>query len=285
MASTLGCQGSLFNSFAQPADEAIVAVQGGTNLYRVNLSTGVVTTIAVPTIQSIALIGQDTILGVNFSPAVLVVYLIDLIGGGVRTLGTLTIPSFFTFDTIAVVDRDNVLISGSTSSGSDAYIYRLNLPTFTGSVVKTWIGLGGGATHIALENDQSAIVQLFGGNVYRLNLNDYSDTLLLTIPTNTRHLALVPNRNLALVVHQSGTSTPITRIDLNTNTPLSPLGTFADGAGEGIALENSQSVLVGNNNAAAGGLYRVDLDSGVTRRVDDGTFSTLLITDIAVRFR
>ncbi len=281
MASTLGCQGSLFDSFAQTATEAIVAQTGATRqIFRVNLNTGVTSVVSDGMIfggnlQSIALLDEDTAL-VTTGSTNGELYKVNLKNNTVQFLVSGYSPGFSSRG-IALENRNSLLIG----SNDDA-IRRMDLRTL--SVINNQ-AISVSARAIALESESSALLlDDVLNNLYRINLIDFSvNTLISTLSgSGGRSIALDLNRNIALIGQTDGGS-PIERFDLSTNTQLSDLGSVTGGAGRGIALENSNSVLVGSNGP--NGLYRVDLDSGATSQVDDGTLSSVLIRAIAVRFQ
>ncbi len=285
MASTRGCQGSLFDSFAQTATEAIVAETGATRqIFRVNLNTGVTSVVSdgvifVNNLQSIALLDEDTALvTTNLTAGGL--YKVNLKNNTVQLLVSGYSPGASSRG-IALENRNSLLIG----SNDDA-IRRMDLRTL--SVINNQ-AISVSATAIALESESSALLLDTGNTLYRLNLIDFSVNTLISPLSGSlgRSIALDLNRNIALIGQSDATQ--IERFDLSTNTQLSTdIGSLPDGAGRGIALENSNSVLVGNNSipsATPGGLYRVDLDTGATSQVDDGTLDGVLIRAIAVRFQ
>ncbi len=273
VASTLGCQGSLFDSFESPADEAIVAQSGGTNLYKVNLVTGatsVITSAFAANLNGVALKDQDTALVIDNTNNIQF-YEVNLNSGNVKThttnIGGAAASS------IAIENESSILIGDSAS-----VITRINLNTLATSIVP----YGGTVIGMALDTSNSALfVDTGAANLVKVNLTTGSSTSLVAFPAGSQKIAYAPSRNLALI--SNNTAVQIRRLDLSTNTFLSDIGPA--NSGPGIALENSSSVLIGDNGG--GGLYRVDLDTGVTSRVDDNTLlnTTVLLADIAVRFR
>ncbi len=281
MASTLGCQGSLFDAFGQTADEAIVIEAVGSQcIYRVNLNTGATSVISDGVIfggnqlGGIALLDEDTALVTTGTTTGGTLYKVDLNANTVQLLVSGFSPGN-TSDCIAVENRNSVLI------GASGTLYRMNLRTLT--VTKTQ-AIGTALHGIALESESSALIIENNDSLHRVNLADFSFSTLMATTTgnNGRDVAIALDRNLAMVVANAG-GIQIVRINLSSNTALSTLGALTNGAGKGIALENGSSTLVGDNTS--GGLYRVDLDTGVTSRVDDGTLNSILIRKIAVRFQ
>ncbi len=280
MASTLGCQGSLFDSFAQSANEAIVTEAGGTRrVFKVNLNNGAVSLIVNANViggtllQGLTLKDQDTAL-VTSDPLGGELYKINLNNNTVQLLTSGFVPGLVS-NPIAMENSNSLLIG--TNNGN---INRMNLSTF--AITKTQNIAGNPLAGIAVENSSSAVVLDNMRDLYRVNLSDFSSsTLIAPVTAGGRAVAINTVRNLAFIGH-TGT-TQIERFDLSTNTPLTVFGAVPGGAGRGIAFENSNSVLVGEN-VPSGGLYRVNIDTGVTSRVDDGSI-TVNLKNIAVRFQ
>ncbi len=280
IASTLGCQGSLFDSFDSSAEEAFL-VSGSRLLYKVNLITGAASSIT-PVFPDftfgLALRGKDTAL-----------VLTNLLGGDLYSINLNSTNSSFTslISSFAPTNTASIVLENQQSVlvGDNGNLTRLNLSTLTSSTIVS--GLGDVVTGLAMESSQSVLVQMGGTTgmgLLRVNLSSGTSNFLQNMGASTfTKIAIVPDRNLVLIAN-STTTTQIKRLDLSTNTLLSDIGFVPSGAGLGIALENSHSALVGSN-AAAGGLYRVDLDTGVTSRVDDGSLGSVSIVDIAVRFQ
>ncbi len=276
MASTLGCQGSLFDAFDSSAEEALVAEDNGSfQLFNVNLSTGAVSTIAIfpNQIFQVSLLDQNTAIAIDNTT----VYSVNLNTNIYQPL----LSSFTTLRGLAIENQNSVLLGGMSG-----YFARMNLSTLA---VSTFPTLGGWPHGTALENSSSALVMdRANDDLLRVNLSTGSFSTVYNFPTTNTYvnIAIDTGRNLALILSDTPTTNQIVRVDLNTNTLLSQIGSTPDGVTQGIALENSTSVLVGNDtNAPGGGLYRVDLDTGATSRVDDGTLNGVIPRDIAVRFQ
>ncbi len=279
--STLGCQGSLFDSFAQTATEAIVAQSAGTNLYRVNLNTGVTSVINTLTsnLNGIALLDQDTALVTSvLSGGEL--YKVDLNTNAVQLLVSGYSPASGSLS-VAVENRNSILIGSTTGT-----LRRMDIRTLT--ITRTQNFGVAPLQGLASESETSALAIASSDILYRINLTNFSlSTLMALTPAatiNPTKVAFAPNRNIAYVAPATSGADQILRFDLSTNTQLSAIGSVPGGVSEAVALENSSSALVGNFSAPIG-LYRVDLDTGATSRVDDGTLTGVSIRDIAVRFQ
>ncbi len=277
MASTLGCQGSLFDAFDSSAEEAFL-ISATRFLYKVNLVTGaasIITPVFTNQLLGLALRGQNTALVLdNVSPGNL--FSVNLKDNSVTTLAS----------SVASINPASIALENQESAivGDTGTLTRLNLSTLASSTIVS--GLVNSVAGLAMESSQSVLVQLGNGsgNLLRVKLSSGTSNLLRNIGTTSSKITFASDRNLVLIANSDTvTPTQIRRLDLSTNTLLSDIGFLTNGAGPGIALENSHSVLVGSNTS--GGLYRVDLDTGVTSRVDDGSLGGVIIVDIAVRFQ
>ena len=274
MVSTLGCQGSFFDAFESSAEEAIVAQSAGTNLYKVNLVTGatsVITSAFAANLNGVALKDQDTALVID-NTGNIIFYEVNLNTGNVKTHTTNITTAIAT--SIGIENESSILVGDSV-----AILTRINLNTLANSVLVS-TGGAGSIIGIAIESSSSALIlDSSVPSLIRVNLLNGTSTTLAS-PAGNQKIAYAPSRNLALISNSAAAQ--INRFDLSSNSSLSGIGPA--NSGPGIALENSHSVLVADNSL--GGLYRVDLDTGVISRVDDNTLlNGVSLADIAVRFR
>lgn len=272
--SMSACQGSWLDPFANPVDEVIVTERTASGLYKMNLSSGKGELIyTFPTqLYGVALYNSYTLL-VTEDAAGGILYKVDLRDNSVTTL----LSAFAAGNSLYVVmENSNSAIIGDTLGN----LYRIDLASLSVSTLAS--GLGGSLSGIAIENSSSVLILDYtGGNLYRVSLSDgsYGSPLNIGAATTFSHVAISTNRNIAYI--SNNVANQIKRVDLSSFSLLSDIA-FSN-AGEAIALENNNFLLVGNTGGT--GLYRVNIDSGQSSRVDDGFLTGLTVLDLALRFK
>ncbi|MDH4128922.1 MAG: hypothetical protein OEV44_09230, partial [Spirochaetota bacterium] len=197
------------------------------------------------------------------------------------TIQTILNPMWYLATSIAIESDFSILI------GETGNLHRLELAKLSDTTIAT--GLGAGAiSGIAIENQYSAyVININTGELYWVNPSYYNTFFLIPITpamSTPAKIAIDTTRNSLLISNNAGGGlAQIYRVNKSDYSRLSDLGNVAAGVHMSIALENNNSVLVGDK-APYNGLYRVDLDTGASSRVDNGTLTGFPIMDIAVRF-
>lgn len=288
LASTLGCTGSLQDLFSNSAKEAILAANS--SIYKVNMETGAVAMVAdfmfyygtTTTVFSLAIKDKNTVLALVLdnmaTPTTSGLFSVNLDNG---TIQTILNPMWYLATSIAIESDFSILI------GETGNLHRLELAKLSDTTIAT--GLGAGAiSGIAIENQYSAyVININTGELYWVNPSYYNTFFLIPITpamSTPAKIAIDTTRNSLLISNNAGGGlAQIYRVNKSDYSRLSDLGNVAAGVHMSIALENNNSVLVGDK-APYNGLYRVDLDTGASSRVDNGTLTGFPIMDIAVRF-